>query len=103
MVLPLMVAVAVGLAWLIALAGTQVRVVDAAREVARATARDEGAGTAVSLGRRVAPRGSTIAVHQREDVVVVRVRSAVRGPGGLFGFLPLVQVHAEAVAAREQP
>ena len=103
MVLPLLAAVALGLAWLIALAATQVRVVDAAREVARASARDEAHGTAIGLGERVAPRGSTITVLQQGDVVVVRVRSGVRGPGGLLGFLPSVQVHAEAVAAREQP
>ncbi len=35
MVLPLLVAVALGLAWLVSLGATQVRVVDAAREVAR--------------------------------------------------------------------
>lgn len=103
MVLPLMVAVALGLVWLVALAATQVRVVDAAREVARASARDESRSTAVGLGERVAPRGSAITVQQQGDVVVVRVRARVRGPGGLIGFLPSVQVHAEAVAAREQP
>jgi hypothetical protein len=101
MVLPLMVAVAVALAWLLALAATEVRVVDAAREVARAAARDEPRSSAIGLGRRVAPRGATITVQQRDDVVVVRVRSQVRGPGGLLDFLPKTQVHAEAVAARE--
>ena len=102
MVLPLMVAVALGLAWLLSLAATQVRVVDAAREVARAVARDESRSTAVGLGRRVAPSGSVIGVHQEGDTVVVRVRSSVSGPGGMFTFLPAVHVEAEAVAAREQ-
>lgn len=102
MVLPLMVAVALGLAWLLSLAATQVRVVDAAREVARAEARDESRSTAVDLGRRVAPRGSVIGVQQEGDTVVVRVRSSVSGPGGMFAFLPAVHVEAEAVAAREQ-
>ena len=102
MVLPRMVAVALGLAWLLALAAAQVRVVDAAREVARAVARDDSTGTAVGLGRRVAPRGASISVRHGADRVVVRVRSEVRGPGGLLGFLPAAHVRAEAVAAAEQ-
>lgn len=103
MVLPLMVAVALALGWLLGLAATQVRVVDAAREVARAAARDETVANAVGLGRRVAPEGATITVRRSGDVVVVRVRSEVSGPGGLLGFLPTAQVRGEAVAAREQP
>ena len=101
MVLPVLAAVALGLVWLLSLAATQVRVVDAARETARAAARDEAPGSAAALGRRVAPDGARITVHEDADTVVVRVRSEVRGPGGLFGFLPGVDVHAEAVAARE--
>jgi hypothetical protein len=102
MVLPLLVAVAVALAWVLALAATQVRVVDAAREVARATARDESGSVAVDLGRRVAPHGSTIEVQVRGATVVAHVRAHVRGPGGLVRFLPGIDVEAEAVAAREQ-
>ncbi len=101
MVLPVLVAVALGLAWVLSLAATQVRVVDAAREVARAVSRDDTDGSATALGRRVAPAGARIAVRQDGDTVVVRVVSPVRGPGGLFSFLPGVDVHAEAVAARE--
>lgn len=102
MVLPVLVAVSLGLAWLLVLASTQVRVVDAAREVARAVARDESRSSAVGLGRRVAPEGSTISVQQEGDTVVVQVAVRVRGPEGLFQLLPGVRVHAEAVAAREQ-
>lgn len=103
MVLPLMVAVTLGLVWVLALATTQVRVVDAAREVARATARDESRSAAVALGRRVAPDGSAIEVHIQDGTVVARVRAEVRGPRGLFRLLPGVEVEAEAVAARERP
>ncbi|QWZ10663.1 pilus assembly protein [Nocardioides panacis] len=101
MVLPALAAVALGLVWLLSLAATQVRVVDAARETARAVARDDAAGSATALGRRVAPDGSRITVREDGDTVVVRVRTEVHGPGGLFGFLPGVDVRAEAVAARE--
>jgi hypothetical protein len=101
MVLPALAAVALALAWLVALAATQVRVVDAAREVARATARDEGGAAAVALGRRVAPDGARITLEKGDDVVTVRVVATVRGPGGLLSFLPEVHVASSAVAARE--
>ena len=101
MVLPVLVAVTLSLAWLLSLAGTQVRVVDAAREGARASARDDSTADAQALGRRVAPDGASISVRREGETVVVLVRSRVQGPAGLLGFLPAVQVSAEAVAARE--
>jgi hypothetical protein len=102
-VLPVLVAVTLGLVWLVALAVTQVRVVDAARETARALARDESASAAVDLGRRVAPQGSRFSVDEAEGTVRVHVVAEVRGPGGLFAFLPPVEVDAEAVSAKEGP
>ena len=101
MALPVLVALALGLVWLVGLTVTQVRVVDAARETARAVARDEPQGAATELGRRVAPAGSVITVEDDAGSVRVRVVAEVRGPGGLFGFLPGVEVDGEAVAARE--
>jgi hypothetical protein len=101
MVLPLLVVVTFGLAWAVALAATQVRVVDAAREVARALARDEDLSSAVALGKRGAPDGSSFRVSSEEGAVVVSVRAAVRGPGGIVAFLPRVNVDARAVAAKE--
>jgi hypothetical protein len=101
MVLPVLVAVTVGLAWLLALTATQVRVIDAARETARAAARGDSRSSAIDLGRRVAPAGSRFLVEEVGDTVVVTVRAEVRGPRGLFEFLPGVQVDAEAVAAQE--
>ena len=102
-VLPVLVAVALALVWVLTLAVTQVRVVDAARETARAAARDEPADTAVALGRRVAPTGARIDLDRSDDLVRVRVSTEVGGPGGLLRFLPGVEVDAEAVAAREGP
>jgi hypothetical protein len=101
MVLPLLAALALALAWLVALAATQVRVVDSAREVARAAARDDDHVDAVALGRRVAPDGARITVDEGADVVTVRVVANVRGPGGLLSFVPAVAVDSTAVAARE--
>ncbi len=96
-----LVALTLGLVWLLALAVTQVRVVDAARESARALAREETTHAAVALGRRVAPEGSRIDLTEGDGTVRVRVVAEVRGPGGIFGFLPAVEVDAEAVSATE--
>ena len=53
MALPLLVAVTVGLVWLLAVGAAQLRVVDAARETARAVARGDDAGG----GGRAGPAG----------------------------------------------
>lgn len=100
-VLPLLVAFAMVLVWLVALAVTQIRVVDAARETARAVARDETLAAATELGLRVAPAGAEITVEEDGATVRVRVVAAVEGPGGPFDLLPGVEVDAEAVTARE--
>jgi len=102
-VLPVLVAVVLGLTWLVALAVTQIRVVDAARETARAAARDDPAEVAVASGRKVAPHGARITLAEEDRAVRVRVTAEVTGPGGVFAFLPGVELEAEAVAAREQP
>lgn len=96
-----MVGVALGLVWLVALAVTQVRVVDAARETARALARDESVPAAVDFGRRVAPDHSRFSIDEADGAVRVHVVAEVRGPGGLFAFLPAVEVDAHAVSAKE--
>jgi len=101
MVLPVLVAVVLGLVWLVGLGVAQVRVVDAARETARAVARDEPADQAIRLGERVAPDGATVTVSEHGDTVRVEVTADVRGPGGLFRFLPSVDVDASTVAAKE--
>ena len=103
MVLPLLVVLTIGLAWLVSLGVAQARAVDAARETARALARDDPAADALALGRRVAPEGSRIEVSRAGGRVVVVVSADSRGPGGLFGSLPLVRIRAEAVAAAEDP
>ena len=100
-VLPVLVGVALALAWVVSLAVTQVRVVDAARETARAAARADSEGVALSLGRRVAPDGARFSISDDGSTVVVSVRAEVRGPGGLLRFLPGLTVSSRAVAAKE--
>jgi hypothetical protein len=102
LVLPILVAVTIGLVWLLAIGAAQVRTVDAARETARAVARGDDEGSAIARGLQVAPPGSTVAVTRSGGEVTVTVRGVVAGPGGLFAHLPAPQVRAEAVAAEEE-
>jgi Flp pilus assembly protein TadG len=102
LVLPLLVAVTMGLAWLLAVGASQLRVVDAARETARAVARGDTPAAAVAVGQQVAPDGATVHISSGGGRVRVTVTSDVTGPGGLFDALPSAQLHAEAVAILEE-
>lgn len=102
-VLPLMAAFTVTMVWLVSLGVTQARTVDAAREAARSAARGDTTAQARSWGARVAPDGSRFVITRGEHSIVVKVAAPVRGPRGLFDFLPHLTVRARAVAATEQP
>jgi Flp pilus assembly protein TadG len=101
MALPLLIAVTIGLVWLLAVGAAQVRAVDAARETARVAARGDSTSEAVRRGRQVAPAGSSVGVHGDGAQVTAVVVGRVSGPGGLFGALPSVTVSARAVAVTE--
>lgn len=77
----------------------QVRCVDAARATARALARGDGAGAALDVGRRLAPRGATFAVTGSATEVVVVVRSAPAA--GLRWLGSKASPSGQAVASRE--
>jgi Flp pilus assembly protein TadG len=98
--IPLLVSLTIGLVWLLAVAIAQVRMVDAARETARASARGDSDSEAVARGLQVAP-GASVSVSDRQGDVVASASDAVAPPGGLLGFLPEVHVHAEAVTTAE--
>jgi hypothetical protein len=100
-VLPVLVAVALGLVWVIGLAVAQVRVVDGAREAARLAARGESDAAAGAAARRVAPEGSTVALRRGGGRVTVVVEASVHGPGGLLRMAPGVTVRSSAVAVEE--
>jgi Flp pilus assembly protein TadG len=100
--LPMLVALTIGLVWLLSVGETQVRVVDAAREAARAAARGDATGAAEARGAAVVP-GSTVTVRLSDGEAVARAEAGVQSPGGLLRFLPAVWVHAQAVAAVEPP
>lgn len=102
MVIPVLLLTAMGLVWLLTVAVAQVRVTDAAREVARLVARDETHATALARGREVAPPGAVIEVSEADRDVVVQVRLAVDGPAALQRLLPDLTVDARAVATKER-
>ena len=101
--LPLLLAVTVGLVWLLAVGAGQVRVVDGAREAARGLARGDVEQEAFDRATRVAGEGSRVSAAYAGREVTVTVTRRVEGPGGLFGFLPAVRLEAVAVAAEEAP
>jgi Flp pilus assembly protein TadG len=98
--IPLLVALTIGLVWLLAVGEAQVRMVDAARETARAAARGDAEAQAVARGRQVAPE-ATVTVVTRDGEVVSTASDLVEAPGGLLAFLPAAHVHAEAVTSTE--
>ncbi|MFL6060816.1 MAG: TadE family type IV pilus minor pilin [Marmoricola sp.] len=101
-VLPVLVVLVAALAWLVCLGVTQVRIVDAARETARALARSESTEVAVDDGRQVAPDGAEFEIHRGAGTVTVMVTVPVGGAGGVFAsLLPRFTARATAVAAVE--
>lgn len=92
-VLVLLVAVAVSA---VAIVGARVRLQDAAREAARAAARDDAA-TGRQLARHDAP-GATVDVHSDGTTVTAVAREHVHPLGD---WLPAVTVREQAVAAAE--
>ncbi|WP_323794217.1 TadE family protein [Nocardioides sp.] len=101
LVLPILLMTTIGLVWLLSLGAAQLRVIDAARETARAVARGDDVGAAVAVGERVAPAGGRVVVSDGGGQVVARATADVAGPGGLFRWWPAVTVRAEAVASSE--
>lgn len=102
MVLPLLVMLTASLVWLLSVGFAQVRLVDAARETARAVARGDDQSTAIALGVRVAPDRARLTVTERDGLIVVHATAQTQGPGGIFAHIPGVTLEAEAVAAAEE-
>jgi Flp pilus assembly protein TadG len=101
MAVPLLVALTVGLVWLLSVGLAQIRMVDAAREAARAAARGETTAQAEAQAQEVAPVGTRVELSTAGDQVTVTVTGSSRPPGGLLGFLPAVTLQAQAVTAVE--
>ncbi len=101
--LPLLLAVTLALVWLLSVGFAQVRMIDAARETARAVARGDSTQSALGVGSRVAPPGASITVAVTDATVVVTASDEVEGPIGPFDFFPGVEVRATATALMEEP
>ena len=100
MVLPLLVAVALVMVWLVSVGLAQMRATDGAREAARALARGESTATATGLARRAAP-GIEVSSVVVDGEVRVHVEQPVVPPAGLLGHLPGAVVRADATALLE--
>ena len=101
LVIPVLVALAAALAWVVALGVVQVRLVDAAREAARVAARGEAAAEVQQAALSAAPDGSTVRVHRTGDSWVAEVSVQVGTDLPLVGLLPAVGMSARAVSAAE--
>lgn len=99
--LPLLIAMTVGLVWLLAVGAAQVQVIDASREAARALARGDESASAVALAERIAPDDARVIITHEDGRVAVTTSARVSGPGGLFAHLPPMSVRAAAVALVE--
>jgi hypothetical protein len=103
LVLPVLVALTVAMAWMITLGVAQVRLVDAAREAARLAAREDSAGRVQQLVLSAAPEGSRVRVHRVGDSWVAEVDADLSTELPLIGSLPAVGLSARAVSAAERP
>ena len=101
MVLPVLaLLLAVGL-WAVAVAGAQVRCVDAARDAARAAARGESDATATTVAQAAAPGGAQVVVSRDGGLVTVTVSARVSGGLGPLSAITAPTVSATATAESE--
>jgi Flp pilus assembly protein TadG len=99
--LPTLVVVAATLMWLVSVGVAQVRCVDAARDAARALARDEPTGVAVDLARQVAPDGAQVQVRRVGDLVDVEVTYRATPPGAVLDPVAALDLRATATTPAE--
>jgi hypothetical protein len=101
MVLPVLaLLLAVGL-WSVAVAGAQLRCIDAARDGARAAARGESDAMVAATTTAAAPQGAQIDVHHEGSRIVVVVSARVGGGLGTLAAIAAPTVSATAAADSE--
>ncbi len=101
LVLPVLVVVAVALAWLVLVGAAQVGCLDAAREAARLTARGEPPDTVDAVVSQLAPGSADWEVGEHGGVVTASVTTRVGPRLPLIGSVGQIELTADAVAARE--
>jgi hypothetical protein len=100
-VLPIIAAFALVLLWLITAGITEIRLVDASRDAARAIARGEDEPTVRAQVVETGPAGSQLLVVRDGAEVTVEVSAAAKPPGWLLVPLPAIPLHASATTQTE--
>lgn len=101
LVIPVLLAVTLTLAWAIGVGAAQVKLIDAAREGARLAARGEPQDVVDAAVRRAGPDGAHVEISRSGGTVSVRVVAEVRPGLPVLGDLPGISLQSQAVAADE--
>ena len=100
-VIPVLMALTLILVWVVSLGIAQVRLVDAAREAARMSARGDSESKVESMAERVAPDGSEVEIERSDGLTRVHVDLRVFGDLPLVGDIGAIDLHAAAASATE--
>jgi hypothetical protein len=101
MVLPLLAAFTLAMAFLVSLGVDQVRIVDAARDAARAVAADGDDDAARQQAQSTSPGVARVEIAHEAGLVDVTVTSTVSPPHWLLVPLPSVTLAAHASVREE--
>jgi hypothetical protein len=96
LVLPLVAAFTLTMAFLVSLGVDEIRVVDAARDAARAVAVSGDDDAAVQRALDTAPANTQVDISHHAGLVDVTVTSTIAAPGWLLVPLPSVTLSAHA-------
>jgi hypothetical protein len=102
LVLPLVAAFTLAMAYLVSLGIDQVRLVDASRDAARAVASGASVASAEHEAVRTAPAGADVQVDDAGGLVEVTVRSRFAAPSWLLVPIPGVTLTAHASVQAEE-
>jgi Flp pilus assembly protein TadG len=100
-VLPIIAAFVLVLLWLISAAITEIRLVDASRDAARALARGEDETAVRAQVAEIGPDASNVLVARDGQDVTVEVSMSAQPPGWLLVPLPAIPLHASATTQSE--
>jgi hypothetical protein len=101
MVLPVLAVLVAAVLWAVAVAGAQLRCIDAARDGARAAARGESDTVVVAAAEAAGPARSQVVVSRLGTRVEVVVRARVGPSSGVLGAIAAPVAEATAVAESE--
>ncbi|WP_433164934.1 TadE family type IV pilus minor pilin [Kribbella sp. CA-247076] len=87
--------------WLIGVVTTNIRCIDAARDVARAVARGESPETAQEIGRRTAPPNAAITITRTGPDIQVTITATPHRNAPLLSALPSTPITAKATLQSE--